>query len=156
MSLPALARTENPLAGGLLIADAADPAVFQAIYQALDASSVPVIGPAAPRPLVIPLRDDAGTVAGGFWGCTMFEWLQVQLLFVPECLRGRGIGAALMGLAEAEAQARGCRGAQVDTFSFQAGPFYRKLGFTQFAALADCPPGHARIYFCKRFGAAAA
>jgi GNAT superfamily N-acetyltransferase len=127
------------------------PGTFQALVQLLDASSRSMIGPAQPRLLVIPLRAENGTIAGGFWGATMFEWLHVGLMFVPEPLRGQGIGSALMAAAEDEARKRGCRGAYVDTFSFQAGPFYEKLGFMQFGTLRDYPPGHSQIYFCKRF-----
>lgn len=138
------------------VSDAPPAGTFEAIYAALEASSLGVIGPARPRLLVIPIRDDNGSVAGGFWGYTLFEWLHVQMLFVPEPLRGLGIGAALMASAEAEARARGCRGAHVDTFSFQAAPFYRKIGFSLFGKLDDCPPGHDRLYFRKRLDAAPA
>ncbi len=134
--------------------DAPPPGTFEAIYAALEANSVALIGPARPRLLVIPIRDDNGSVRGGLWSFTLFEWLHVQMLVVPEPLRGLGIGAALMAMAEAEARARGCRGACVDTFSFQAVPFYRKIGFTLFGKLDDCPPGHDRLYFQKRFDAA--
>jgi len=72
-------------------------------------------------------------------------------LFVPEKLRGLGVGSALMASAEAAARERGCRGAHVDTFSFQAAPFYRKLGFTLFGVLDDFPPGYSRLFFRKRF-----
>ena len=133
--------------------DVAAPGVFEAIYTALDASSRALIGPPQPRLLVIPIRDDNGTVRGGFWGFTQFEWLNVQMLIVPEPLRGLGIGAALMASAEAEARARGCRGACVDTFSFQAAPFYRKIGFTPFGVLDDFPPGFSRLYLRKHFNA---
>lgn len=128
---------------------------FEAIYTALEASSLGVIGPAQPRLLVIPIRDDNGSVAGGLWGCTSFGWLHVQMLFVPQPLRGLGVGAALMASAEVEAQDRGCRGAYVDAFSFQAAPFYQKIGFSLFGKLEDCPPGHDRLYFRKRFDVAA-
>ena len=131
--------------------DQPDPGTFEAIFQALDADSASRIGPTKPHWLVIPIRNDAGAVAGGFWGCTTFRWLHVQMLFVPEPLRGRGIGAALMASAEAEARERGCLGAHVDAFSFQAAPFYRKLGYTRFGVLHDFPPGHDRLFFCKRF-----
>jgi GNAT superfamily N-acetyltransferase len=131
--------------------DAPAPGTFEAIFTALEASSLAVIGPAQPRLLVIPIHNDNGAVAGGLWGYTLFAWLHIQMLFVPEPLRGMGVGAALMASAETEARARGCRGACVDTFSFQAAPFYRRLGFTLFGKLDDCPPGHDRLYFCKRF-----
>jgi GNAT superfamily N-acetyltransferase len=127
------------------------PGTFQALVQLLDASSRSLIGPAQPRLLVIPLRADDGTLAGGFWGATMFDWMHVGLLFVPEALRGQGVGAALMAAAEDEARRRGCRGAFVDTFSFQAGPFYEKLGYTRFGTLEDYPPGYSQLYFSKRF-----
>jgi len=127
------------------------PGMFEAIFRALEASSHSLIGPAVTRWLVIPLYDEGGLVAGGFWGCTNFQWLHVQMLFVPTARRGRGVGAALLASAEAEARARGCRGAHVDTFSFQAVSFYRALGYTAFGALEDYPPGHRQIYFYKRF-----
>ncbi len=135
--------------------DAPPPGTFEAIYGALEASSLTLIGPAQPRLLVIPIRQDDGAVAGGLWGYTLFEWLHVQMLFVPQGLRRLGVGAALMTAAETEARERGCRGAYVDTFSFQAAPFYRRIGFIPFGRLEDCPPGHDRLYFCKRFGRAA-
>jgi GNAT superfamily N-acetyltransferase len=137
---------------GLVPSDTPEPGTFEAIFRALEASSRPVIGPVNARLLVIPIRDDAGTVAGGLWGSTLFEWLQIEMLFVPVQLRGRGVGSALMTLAERSARDRGCRGAYVDTFSFQAAPFYRKLGFTPFGVLDDFPPGHSRLYFRKCFG----
>ncbi len=136
---------------GFAASDSPALGTFEAIFEALDASSRDLIGPAQPRLLVIPIRDDDGVVVGGFWGRTLFQWLQVEMLFVPEPLRGLGVGSALMASAEAHARARGCRGAHVDTFSFQAAPFYRKLGFTVFGVLEDFPPGHRRIYFRKCF-----
>lgn len=131
--------------------DSPAPGTFQTLVRLLDASSRSLIGPAQPRLLVIPIRGDDGTIAGGFWGATMFEWMHVGLLFVPESLRGQGVGSALMATAEDEARKRGCRGGFVDTFSFQAGPFYEKLGYTRFGTLEDYPPGHSQLYFSKRF-----
>ncbi len=130
--------------------DCPAPGTFEAIYQALDASSHPVIGPVQPRLLVIPIHDDTGSVAGGLWGCTLCQWLHVQMLFVPAGLRGQGVGSALMAAAETEARERGCLGAHVDALSFQAAPFYQKIGYSVFGVLDDFPPGHSRIFFRKR------
>jgi GNAT superfamily N-acetyltransferase len=130
---------------GFAASDSPAPGTFEAIFAALDASSRDLIGPAQPRLLMIPIRDDAGVVVGRFWGRTLFQWLHVEMLFVPEPLRGLGVGSALMASAEAHARARGCRGAHVETFSFQAAPFYRKLGFSVFGVLEDSPPGHSRL-----------
>jgi GNAT superfamily N-acetyltransferase len=136
---------------GFAASDTPEVGTFEAIFEALDATSRALVGPARPHLLVISIRDDGGVVVGGLWGYTVFQWLHVQMLVVPEPLRGQGVGSALMALAEMEARARGCRGMHVDTFSFQAAPFYRKLGFTVFGVLEDFPPGHSRLYFRKCF-----
>ena len=130
--------------------DTAELGTFEAIFHALDGASSGVIGPAKPRLLVIPIRDSADIVTGGLWGVTMFEWLLLEMLFVPESMRGQGVGSALIASAEAEARSRGCLGVHVDTLSFQAAPFYKKLGYSQFGALDDCPPGHRRLFLQKR------
>jgi GNAT superfamily N-acetyltransferase len=70
------------------------------------------------------------------------------------CFDGRGAGSTLVRLAEVEARSRGCIGSCVITLSFQAVPFYRKLGYTVFGTLADSPPGHTTIYLHKRFDTA--
>ena len=132
--------------------DTPPPGTFDAIFHALDACSQDLIGPMRPQLLAIPLNDDDGVVVGGFWGCTLFQWLHVQLLFIPEALRGKGVGSALMATAEAEARKRGCIGAHVTSFSFQATPFYEKLGYTRFGQLDDYPPGHCLLYLRKQFG----
>jgi GNAT superfamily N-acetyltransferase len=134
--------------------ETADAATFEAIFHALDGTSRDVIGPATPRLLVIPIRDAAGIPIGGLWAVSLFGWLHLEMLLVPEPMRGQGIGSALVAQAESEARRRDCLGMYVDTFSFQAGPFYEKLGFSQFGALDDCPPGHRRLFLQKRLSRA--
>ena len=123
---------------------------FQAIFQHLRASSTAITGPVDHRLLAIPVLDKAGVVAGGLWGCTVATWLIVEMLFVPEAERCRGMGSTLMRTAEQEAVARGCRGAMVDTVSPHAAQFFERLGFVPFGALDDFPPGHRRIFYRKR------
>jgi GNAT superfamily N-acetyltransferase len=135
----------------LRIFDTAPPGAFDAIFHALDESSRAAVGAARPRLLVIPIDDSDGTIIGGLWSYTLFGWLHVEMVVVPEALRFRGLGSELLATAEAEARRRGCLGAIVDTFSFQAAPFYRKMGFYQYAVLEDCPLGHQRLFFKKRF-----
>jgi GNAT superfamily N-acetyltransferase len=130
--------------------DVVERSTFDAIFNALEKGSRDVVGPAVPRLLAIPMHDDAGQVVGGLWGVTLFRWLQLEMLFVPESMRGRGIGAALMQAAETEARFRDCLGINLDTLSFQAAGFYEKLGFSRFGLLDDCPPGHQRLFFQKR------
>ena len=52
--------------------------------------------------------------------------------------------------AEAEAVRRGCASAYLDTFDFQARPFYERLGYQLFGQLDDFPPGGSRYFLRKR------
>jgi GNAT superfamily N-acetyltransferase len=107
--------------------------------------------PPDPRPLVLLLRDEHGHTAGGLWGKTVYDWLYVELLSVPESMRGKHLGADLMHQAEEIARQRGCVGAWLDTFAFQARAFYEKLDYQTFGELADHPLGSARYFLMKRF-----
>lgn len=101
------------------------------------------------RAFALLLKDPAGAIIGGLWGRTAWTWLHTDLLFVPTSLRGRGHGADLVARAEKEAVARGCRGAWVDTFSFQARGFYERLGYRVVGTIDDQPPGHSRHFLTK-------
>jgi GNAT superfamily N-acetyltransferase len=104
------------------------------------------------RPLVLALEDGGGHAVGGLWGRTAYQWLFVELLFVPESARGKGVGTDLMARAEREAVARGCHSAWLDTYEFQARGFYERLGYTCFGELADYPPGFSRYFMKKSLG----
>ena len=49
---------------------------------------------------------------------------------------------------------RGCAGMQVDTFDFQAQPFYERMGFIVFGVQPNFPPGHRCVYLRKQFDGA--
>ncbi len=101
------------------------------------------------RPLTILLRDAAGAVEGGLVGKTQWGWLHVETFFVPEVRRGRGLGQRLLAMAEEEARRRGCTNVHLTTLSWQAKPFYEKLGYREFGRLEDFPPGHKRHFMTK-------
>lgn len=93
---------------------------------------------------------ETGETDGGLTGRISFGWLFVELLFVPERLRGQGIGRKLMEQAEAVARAQGCVGIWLDTFTFQAPGFYQKLGYAVFGEIPDYPAGSSRFFLSKR------
>ena len=88
-------------------------------------------------------------IVGGVLGEIYWNWFYIDLVWVKEDLRGQGYGSLLMERAEEEAQKRGARNAYLDTFSFQAPDFYRKLGYQEFGQLPDFPPGSQRYFLCK-------
>ena len=101
--------------------------------------------------LGILLKDEAGQTIGGLWGRSAYEWLFVELLFVPEQLRGQGLGTSLIRQAEEIARERNCTGVWLDTFDFQALPFYQKLGYALFGELKDHPRGISQYWLQRRF-----
>lgn len=131
------------------LSDISDRRVRDAIALPLNAFNDAKAGVDPWRQLVIMLKDEDGAILGGLWGSTGYRWLFVELLVVPAAFRGRGLGTQLMGMAEAEAIARGCHSAWLDTFEFQARGFYARLGYACFGELPDYPPGHARFFMQK-------
>lgn len=101
------------------------------------------------KPLNILARSAEGIVLGGLLGEVNLQWLFVAALWVDGANRGRGIGSSLLKKAEAEAVRLNCVGIFLDTYSFQARPFYERLGYAVFGTLDDCPPGQARFYLAK-------
>ena len=99
--------------------------------------------------LSVVLRDAERQVVGGLWGETYWDWLYVDVLAVHESLRRQGWGTRVLAAAEQEAIARGCHFAHLDTFDFQALPFYEKQGYVIFGALDHFPGEHKR-YFLKK------
>jgi GNAT superfamily N-acetyltransferase len=120
------------------------------LQDGLGRHALPITGVPGFVPLAIFLRDARGTVVGGVAARINWNWLDISLLWVDDRLRTTGWGGRLMEALEAEAVARGCTDAHVDTFSYQARPFYERLGYRAFAVLDDYPPGHQRIYLRKR------
>ena len=133
------------------ITDDPDLSAQAALADALLAHNVALLGDHNRRPLAILVRsDDASEVIGGLWGRTSFQWLFVELLFLPEALRSQGVGTRLLDSAEAEARQRGCRGVWLDTFSAAAAHFYKKQGYEPFGSIPDYPAGNTRHFFLKR------
>ena len=95
------------------------------------------------------MRDEGGALVGGVWGYVNWNWLFIGLVWLCDSLRGGGHGRQLMEMLEEKARERGCRYSHLDTFSFQARPFYEALGYEVFATLDDYPPGHQRFFLKK-------
>ncbi|MBX5091779.1 GNAT family N-acetyltransferase [Rhizobium lentis] len=125
------------------------PEELAAITDALAAFNTGDVGPSDRRSLAVLIRDTDGQVTGGLSGFTAWGWLFIQMLYLPEALRGTGVSGKILAKAEEEARARGCRGAWIDTFSPQALHAYRRQGYEVFGELEDFPQGRIRSFLRK-------
>jgi len=106
-------------------------------------------GPANYQELALAARDASGRLVGGLYGNTAWRWLFVDLLWVDTPFRRQGLGRRLLRAAEGAARARGCTRAYLDTFDFQARPFYEREGYVVFGTQDGYPPGHRKFYLAK-------
>jgi GNAT superfamily N-acetyltransferase len=125
------------------------PRLREEIRQGLMAFNVEHAGPDEYQEIALAARDDAGRLAGGLYGLTAWRWLFVDLLWVDAPFRRQGLGRRLLQAAEATARDRGCMSAYLDTFDFQARPFYEREGYVVYGTQLDYPPGHQRFYLAK-------
>jgi GNAT superfamily N-acetyltransferase len=107
------------------------------------------VGPFEDVRVVLTVRGAGGELLGGLVGLGFWNGLFIDLVWVDEPARGRGIGSALMRAAESEARKRGWQVCFLSTWTFQAPGFYRKLGYEPFGKLEGMPPGHTRTWFAK-------
>lgn len=99
-------------------------------------------------PFSLFLRDENDLIVGGIRGVIYGGGAFVDVLYVDDELRGKGHGTQLMRQVELEAINNGCTFTHLDTFSFQALPFYQKLGYTIFGELEYSPT--VKRYFLKK------
>lgn len=106
-----------------------------------------------PERFAIFIRDQAGQLRGGVYVVCARGWMYLDGLAVAEDERRRGLGSRLLNAAEYEARRRGCHHAWLETYSFQARPFYERHGYQVFGALDDYPHGHQRYFMHKALAA---
>jgi GNAT superfamily N-acetyltransferase len=133
----------------LSLEDAPAPEDVRDLYDVIARYNIAQVGDHWTGRLNIFARDQHGKIVGGIYGFTDRGWLRIEVLVVKDGWRGQGLGTHLLDGAEAEARTRGCHDAWLDTFSFQALPFYEKHGYTVFGALENYPAGHTR-YFVRK------
>jgi GNAT superfamily N-acetyltransferase len=102
------------------------------------------------RAVEIALRDSSGQLVGGLLGCTAWEWLIIDMLWISEELRSQGLGKELLARAERRSIQLGCTDARTETFDFQALPFYKKYGYEVYGQLDGFPAGHTEFQLRKR------
>ena len=134
----------------VIVTDTADARVESIVGEGLRRYNAEQSGIDDSRPLTVVVSDpETNEVLGGITGRTSLGLLFIDLVFLPDQLRGGGLGSRILTLAEDEGRRRGCRAALLYTISFQAPRFYERHGWRVFGEIACDPPGTSRIFMTK-------
>jgi GNAT superfamily N-acetyltransferase len=95
------------------------------------------------------VRDEAGNILGGVVSRITFDTLYIDLVWIDETLRGSGHGRTMIERVEDKARKLGARLSWLYTLSWQARPFYEKLGYCVFAEMAFADGKHQRYFMRK-------
>jgi GNAT superfamily N-acetyltransferase len=127
----------------------ADRQTIETLGQRLWEYNVASTGDANGDELTISVRGPDGELRAGLFAHTWSGWLEVKLVWVHEDARGKGLGTRMLAAVEAAARERDCHTAILDTHSFQAPDFYKKLGYQEYLVLDGYPAGHSKIFLRK-------
>lgn len=134
------------------VSDTVDERTAEVVTNGLDEFNKAAAGYRDRLPLCVSVTDPAtGEVVGGALGRSSLGLLFLDYIYLPEYLRGGGVGSQLLEAFENEGRRRGCRAAVLYTISFQAPGFYQKRGWTVFGEVPSDPPGTTRIFLSKVF-----
>ncbi|HHK8248453.1 TPA: GNAT family N-acetyltransferase, partial [Serratia marcescens] len=124
------------------ISDRVTPEITSCIAEGLDRFNDQQIGYGDRLPLAVVVKDpDSGDVLGGITGRSSLGLLFLDLFYLPEALRGTGLGSELLRRFEQEGRRRGCLSAVLYTISFQAPEFYQRHGWQRMGEVPCLPPG---------------
>lgn len=94
---------------------------------------------------------DDDKIIGGALGHIIWGWYHLTDFFINEEYRKSGIGTQIIQRIEMFAKENKAIGVKVDSWSFQAPEFYKKLGYIEWARFEDCPPDTTHYYLYKKF-----
>ncbi len=102
-----------------------------------------------PLPVNVAVRDADGKLRGGVVARVAHDTVYIDIVWIDEALRGGGHGRAMMEQVEDRARELGARIAWLYTLSWQARPFYEKLGYCVFGEM-PFKDGEHRRYFMRK------
>ena len=100
------------------------------------------------RRFAVSLREKK-KIVGGIVGEVWMTVLFIQLFWIDERFRGKGVGTKLIRKIEDEARRFGAIRSYVDTMSVQAPGFYRTCGYKAFGSIDGYPDGVTRHWLTK-------
>lgn len=131
------------------IEDDNDDTVFKALLDGMRVFNRAAIPDLYSKKITVAIRDAAGAVRGGTVGRIAGDSMYVEVVWNDDGVRGTGLGRRMMLMLEEEAKKHGATESWLYTMSFQAKPFYEKLGYTEFAQLPWAHGKHSRHFMRK-------
>jgi GNAT superfamily N-acetyltransferase len=133
----------------VVLTDAPDHSDIDVIGQGLAAFNDSQTGIKDRRLLAVLVKDASGKTVGGISGRSSLGLLFLGLVYLPEPLRGGGLGSRLLAMAEEEGRRRGRKSAVLYPIGFQAPEFYKRHGWRVFGEIACDPPDTSRVFMTK-------
>jgi GNAT superfamily N-acetyltransferase len=129
--------------------DSPDPGLGGLLSRRIYEFNAAVTGFDDGRELNLRALTSAGELIGGLTGWTWGGCGYVDVLWVADGHRGRGVGSRLLGMAEQAALERGAGVMVLSTHSFQAPAFYAQRGYAEVGRTEGYPAGHAQVHLRK-------
>jgi len=121
------------------------------VVRGVDQHNIAVTGLSDYYPIGFFVKGRGGEILGGLLGDIWGGWMLVGSLWVSESIRGHDYGSELMSRAHQYALEKSCTHAFLQTGSYEARPFYEKLGYRVYAELQNHPTQpHGRYFLSKR------
>ncbi len=97
-------------------------------------------------------HDESNNLIAGLRAIAIWDWLNIEAIWVDKKQRDKGLGSQLLKKAEDFAKENNVFSSCLETTSFQAKEFYEKQGYEVFGKLDDFPIGHTMFYMKKNLG----
>lgn len=93
--------------------------------------------------------EENDSIIAGIVAEAVHDTVEVAYLFVSSAHRGKGCGRRLLLQVEEEARRHQMKRILLNTYSFQAPDFYRKMGYTELFSIDPCFKDCAQYFFMK-------
>jgi GNAT superfamily N-acetyltransferase len=123
---------------------------FQALLEGVKAFNKAAVGVGGGQRFNVVLRDYDGRIVGGAAATLSADSLYLDIVWNDDTIRGQGHGRAMMEMIETEARRRGARDSWLYTMSWQARPFYEKLGYVCVGETPFLGGQHRRYFMWKQ------
>jgi GNAT superfamily N-acetyltransferase len=124
-------------------------AAKKAITKGLEAFNRQAISYTSGRLVSVTLRDDSDGIIGGATGRSRGPTAFLELLWIDDSHKGKGSGTKLLAAFEDQCRRFGATQIYLDTYSFQAKPFYEKQGYRELGRIEGYFDGVDRYWMIK-------